>query len=211
MSARATVVSVVCTASIMLLGSACSENRLAQKVEPQPEVAQNTALGLAAEEVEIEEAWAALGLKIDQETESEPAGERKPALVRVGQTALKEAPLADAAWKASLTRGARVEVVGQEVDGHLQAVLADGSTGYVAAGDVIVGQVEELLAFESSPFFERPDSTSLPRLTVAMGTTIYAVDSRGPWVEVVLPTGERGWMLSLDLAREPDELQAARS
>ena len=49
------------------------------------------------------------------------------------------------------------------------------------------------------------------KATLPVGTPLFVLESKANFVEVMLPGGERGWMLNTDLARDPEELTSGRS
>ncbi|MFH1811222.1 MAG: SH3 domain-containing protein [Pseudomonadota bacterium] len=214
---------------LLLLGAgACSENHASPGVDTGPD-----ALALQEEILdEVEQVLAPFdrdgdaampGMAIQAvdvipveprvEPEAPAAEDLMPGVIWVLQTGLKQTPQSSGTWNAALTRGQRLQVVkGSLTDsGFVRVMLPDLSTGFILADDVLVGEVEELFAFESSPLYAEPDAKATPKATLPLGTPLFVLDSQGNFVEVMLPGGERGWMLNTDLARDPEELTSARS
>lgn len=202
-----TLSSVLISGSITLaLGLACSETKVA------PSAAEGAVFeALAHSDTVVAEVEAVL-----RPLERDPGAQRAgplEATVRTEQVPLYLEPAPDAEVELYLLRGHQLAVLetGPGGSGMVRVLLADGTTGFVEERLLLRGAVEELLAFDNSPVYEGPESTFPPLRSLRLGTPVFAVSSEGPWVEVVLPEGTRGWMLNTDLAREPDELSAACS
>lgn len=215
---------VLCGSLITL--SACTETRVVPATPPNPamdpmeihrEILQQAAeveqTGPAETEQIAMAGDAAVSASQIAEEESEQPQELHPGVIWVQQSALMATPSLGGSWKAALTRGARLSVVKESrtQNGFLRVVLSDQTSGFVSETDVLLGDVEDLLAFENSPVYEQPDSRYPPKALLSIGTQLFALGTENEWVEVLLPSGELGWMLNTDLAREADELSAARS
>lgn len=205
---------VSCGIMLLLLAPGCAEKQAATGLEPLPTLSQadDPGDGMVFEPLLLVAGEDESALPGDAGAGIDPA--LRPATVWVSQTPVLETAEPHAMQRAFLVRGARINVLPDALapEGYARVLLDDLETlGFVASKDIVLGEVEELLTFENSPFYAEPEAGAAPVATVALGTPVFALGSRGQWVEVLLPSGERGWMMAVDLAREADELTSARS
>ncbi len=213
----------------LLVAAACSDTQAGPSVQT-PTLTELEFEALVLDEVEqvlapldrADAASAGLAIQAVDEIEGREAADPEPVVeaedlmpgvIWVLQTGLKQAPQEMGTWNAALTRGQRVQIIKSSLtdNGYVRVQLSDQSSGFILAEDVLVGEVEELFAFESSGLFSEPDSKTTPKATLPLGTPLFVLGTEGEFVEVMLPGGERGYMHHTDLARDPEELTAARS
>ncbi len=142
----------------------------------------------------------------------EPAPPREePGVVRTGLASLRETAGPKGKWQATLLRGEKVDVLEKSGENFYQVRLSDGSTGFIEAKHLLLGEIEELLVVDDKPLYQRPDRAALREGTVKLGTLLFVLKEKGDWFEVQLPKGRTGWMQGADVSRDERELIVARN
>ncbi|MBN1782409.1 SH3 domain-containing protein [bacterium] len=146
---------------------------------------------------------------------SENAVEPIPAVCLWDKAAVREQPVEDGKWMASLQLGETVLCVGKTaVDTvnnreYLNVRLSDGKTGWVKRNLMIPGAAVGAVK-ETTPLYARPDMLTLTSKSFEMLDMVAITDTLDRWIRVTGAQGRnKGWIQRDNVVMDKSEVTVA--